>query len=423
MEKCLYKHLKIINMRIAILAYACSPTIGSEFRLGWNLPISLANRGINVDVYLGSSDGEMGEFEYIRNFQPPEGSINFFLIKPSILASTINFFNLRFNLNFMFYPALRIWNFEVLKHIRKNNLEYDLTHHLGPIGFREPGYLHKIERPHVWGPIGGAQKIPFYLYTNRKLRILFKIKDIINQYQLKTSRIKSKVNGSDYFIFSTEGNRNAFKKTYNISGQIISDQAVTEKEIKSPKLQGIKKFVFVGSLSTRKNILPLLEIFENNSWNIDVVGSGPLLTVLRKKYSNSKFITIHGFKNRIECINIMRNSDCLVLPSLTEANTAVIYEAISQGIAVLANDRDGMATELPSEFKVPINHCRTNSELMVEWEMKISQLMYNTKIDRIKSLIIDLQKEKTWNKMAMQYEKIYKELIGRNSKPILQSEN
>ena len=54
-------------MRVLILAYACSPEIGSEFRLGWNLPIELSKIGVEVDVLLGSSDGEVGEFEIIKN--------------------------------------------------------------------------------------------------------------------------------------------------------------------------------------------------------------------------------------------------------------------------------------------------------------------------------------------------------------------
>src|SRR5262249_8149103 len=39
--------------------------------------------------------------------------------------------------------------------------QFDLVHQVNLCGFREPGYLWKLDAPFVWGPVGGAQNFPW----------------------------------------------------------------------------------------------------------------------------------------------------------------------------------------------------------------------------------------------------------------------
>lgn len=43
---------------------------------------------------------------------------------------------------------------------------FDVAHQLGPIGFRNPGYLWKLNCRTIWGPIGGAQFINLRMIKN-----------------------------------------------------------------------------------------------------------------------------------------------------------------------------------------------------------------------------------------------------------------
>jgi glycosyltransferase involved in cell wall biosynthesis len=395
-------------MKILILAYACSPVIGSEFRLGWNLPIELSKLGFKIDVLLGSSDGEMGEFNHIvhhlkyNNYE----NINFHLVKPSILIRQINFLNTKLKLSFFFYFALKLWNYKAFKYAKKLNKTFDLTHHLGPIGFREPGFLIYLEKPHIWGPIGGAQSVPVELLKKKsKYYFISRIKNLLNNLQLGCKRIVNTVKISKELTYSTKNNRNIFKQKFNVTGSIISDQAITNEEIIRPSLKKIKKFIFVGSLNSRKNIELVLEIAEELSLSLDIIGDGPLFNKLFKKYSKDN-IVFKGNLTREDVLKNINNSDCLLIPSFVEANTSVLYEALASGISVLANDRDGFETELPNMFKVDLKKVNNYHQLKKSWISSINALQ-KINIEKINIEIKNLQRKKSWKQMAIFYKKIY----------------
>lgn len=395
-------------MKILILAYACSPVIGSEFRLGWNLPVELSKLGLEVDVLLGSSDGEMGEFNHIIDHLKfnKYKNITFHLVKPSILTNSINFFNTKLKLSFFFYFALKLWNYKAYKYSKKLNKVFNVTHHLGPIGFREPGFLFYLNRPHVWGPIGGAQLVPIEFLNNKsKYYFISRIKNLLNSLQLGNKRVKNAINFSKELTFSTKNNRKIFKQKFKVSGSIISDQAITNQELIKPSLKKIKKFIFVGSLNSRKNIELVLEIAKELSLNLDIIGNGPLFKKLYKKYNGDNII----FKGNLTRKNVLKNignSDCLLIPSYVEANTSVLYEALASGIAVLANDRDGFETELPSTFKVNLKKVSNYQQLKKSWINSINTLQ-KLDIEIINNEIKNLQSKKTWKQMAIFYKNIY----------------
>ena len=216
-------------MKIGIVAYACGPKQGSEFRLGWNLPMKLAELGHEVTVFSGSSDGQMGGFEdlyLVREEIESKYRIRFIMIDNDIIGRFYNFLNLRLGLKFFFYPSLNRWNY--LAYQRAQSFSFEITHHLGPIGFRSPGYLWKLGFPHVWGPIGGAQDVPLHLIKSRISIYYVKsfLKNIFNKLDLYRPSIKSAVRFSRKLIFSTESNLEIFSEHYGVTGDVYSDQAM-----------------------------------------------------------------------------------------------------------------------------------------------------------------------------------------------------
>jgi glycosyltransferase involved in cell wall biosynthesis len=399
-------------MRVLILAYACSPEIGSEFRLGWNLPIELSKIGVEVDVLLGSSDGEVGEFEIIKNHLKSNNydNINFHLIKPTAIIKFLNFFNTKLKLSFFFYFALKLWNFQAYKYSKGLKKKFNLTHHLGPIGFREPGFIYNNELPHIWGPIGGAQLVPTNMIRkNSKYYYVSLLKNFLNKLQIKNKRVLRAVNLSKTLTFSTKNNLNIFNEKFKTSGIIISDQAITNNELLKPSIKTIRKFIFVGSLNSRKNIQLILEIAKKHHLDLDVIGDGPLFKKLFNNYSSKK-INFKGKLTRTEVLNNIKKSDCLLIPSYVEANTSVLYEALACGIAVLTNDRDGFETELPSLFSVSQTEVKNYYDLKHSWLKSINELR-NTDVSIINSEIERLQNEKTWKQMASTYKKLYEKIV------------
>ena len=406
----------MVEKRIAILAYACGPKMGSEFRLGWNLPRELARNGWRVTVFVGSANGELGEFGDLYEFVSNEHNLmegiddrtEYIFVKPSVLMNVINYFNLKLKLSWAFYVALDLWNKKAFHIARSDSNVYDITHHLGPIGYRVPGYLWKIKNvKHVWGPIGGAQLFPTELLFEPSLydKIMYRMKNRLNKLNLNSRRVARAILNTDSFTFSTRSNLTIFNQKYNISGGIYSDQAMDNNP--SDFFSGNGDFVFVGSIDTRKNIAFLCDLFSELNYNLHVVGDGPLLPEIRLKHRGDKNIKFYGRSERKNVLEIMRLCSIGIIPSLVEANTAVLYEYLENGCVVIANDRDGFSTELPTECLV---ENKDTVQMRLEWLVTLKKFAEFSEQDRY-CLWRQSLKCKTWKDMADYYSSIYQQLL------------
>ncbi len=119
---------------------------------------------------------------------------------------------------YSFYFAYKQWEKEAYKVITKSSIiaNIDLIHFVGPVGYREPGYLWKLPKPYIWGPIGGFENINWNLLIHLKgnrLRLLFR--NIINPIQYYTNiRVRKAMKNANVVIACTHGNVNKIRKVY-----------------------------------------------------------------------------------------------------------------------------------------------------------------------------------------------------------------
>ncbi|TVZ38649.1 glycosyltransferase involved in cell wall biosynthesis [Alteromonadaceae bacterium 2753L.S.0a.02] len=422
---------------ILIMAYAFSPFKGSEFSLGWNLVTGLSCK-YKVTVLVGSSDGELGETTQLTEFLKSYNNENLdiVIVKPPLISRYLNILNL-WGAKFAFYWAFSVWHRAAYKRAKKLILarKYDLVHQLGPIGFREPGYLWKLGLPFVWGPIGGAQSVNLQLTKNMPLNIKvgFFLKNIVNHIQLRFSkRVLGAVEKSAFLFYATEENQRNFIKVHGVGGPIISDQAcfsdyshfLSEKKPEQDScvekvVDSIEtiRFVWCGSVIHRKNLRFILDALSrlNNiektvDWELAIVGDGPLADACRRyamRKSIEKHIKWYGRLDRIETVAVIKKADLHLMASLSEANTAVLYEATENLIPTLSLDRDGMSTELSkgrgflveimSSYEATVNNYSTaiasilqRPELLekVKWRLRedISQYSWDNKVEVVSGI-------------------------------------
>ena len=117
-----------------------------------------------------------------------------------------------------------------------------------------------------------------------------------------------------------------------------------ERENKSTVI----KMLFVGNLVELKGLKYLFSAFKElkrRDYVINLIGDGPLkeeLAVLAGTTGVSSNIVFLGRKSKQEIAEVMRNSDFLVLPSITENLPCVIIEAFACGLPVLASSVGGI---------------------------------------------------------------------------------
>ena len=90
------------------------------------------------------------------------------------------------------------------------NKHFDLIHFVGPIGYREPGYLWKLGIPYLWGPIGGSNKTNVILqkHTSLLAQFKFRLRNVMNEIQLrKNKRLKLALENTDLLLTATTENQ------------------------------------------------------------------------------------------------------------------------------------------------------------------------------------------------------------------------
>lgn len=375
-----------------LMAYQISPTKGSEYSVGWNVAVQLA-KSHKVYLLCGASGDYMGDTteieEYLR--KSPVTNLRLVPVKPPKLAVFVNWFNKR-GFSPIFYVAFRIWHLEAYRVASRivAREKIDVVHQLGPIGFREPGYLWKLDLPFVWGPIGGAVFVNPVLCENLPIidRFFFFLKGHINKLQLKYGmRIRTAAKRSVGLFFCSTENAVAFTRYLGVSGQIIPEQgtfSIAELESDLEKTLSSVRLVWAGRIARQKNLAflfhTLKDLDSSTTWQLDLLGEGPQRKSL-EKLSNvlgiAGKIIWHGKKTRMETMRIMSASDVHVMTSLFEGNPAVLFEAMSLGIPTISLDVGGMHDVLSNAngILIPVT---TYAETSSSYVRALNDLIYNS---------------------------------------------
>lgn len=144
-------------------------------------------------------------------------------------------------------------------------------------------------------------------------------------------------NGVDLTVWRSPGNR--------LKG------ANRDRAINSPSFQPVR-YVFLGRLVDWKAVDILLKAFKQSlaqiSGELEIIGDGEqrsnlesLARELELNKDDRSLVHFTGFLPQIDCAQRLQSADVLVLPSLYECGGAVVLEAMTMGIPVIATDWGG----------------------------------------------------------------------------------
>lgn len=344
-------------MKILVIAYALSPTEGSEASVAWNY-ITTMSKFHELTVLYGTSNDTMGDTTTLTKWLSKNRleNVEFINIKLDKLTTTLNFCNAHGFLRYSFYLAYRRW--QKLTYLKVNKLlehnQYDLIHFLGPIGYREPGFLWRIQLPYLWGPVGGTINYSLSLLEYRTISVYekFIFRSIANYLQLTFStRIRKAIKRCDVLLSATTFDQKTFlnrfrvKSIYLPENGIMSDISINEDKFKNVDTY---RFITIGRLDAGKNIGLLIDAMsklKNKNWHLDILGDGPLTMHLKNKANIlqiSEHISFHGKVRRSEVFELLEVSHMNCITSVGESNTTVIFEAMSRSVPTITFDHCGM---------------------------------------------------------------------------------
>lgn len=407
---------------ILINAYACSPSMGSEPGMAWNWCQNLANY---CELHIITEGEFKDKIETILPTLPQGKNMHFYYnpVSEEIRKMCWNQGDWRF------YKHYRKWQwktYEIAKDIITSK-HIDIVHQLNMIGFREPGYLWKIEsKPFVWGPVDGKEKFPVtYLQgASLKTRLFIRLKNFLTNIQLRYSnRVRKAVKRASFVISASSESQKSFKKYFKIDSPLLNEtgcypqtsalQDKTEKEDFD--------LLWVGKLDFRKQLpfaIQTVAKLNRNNTKLHIVGNGDVTTYqhLAQSLNVANQCIWHGVINHNEVQNIMQESDILFFTSVAEGTPHVVLEAIENNLPVVCFDVCGQGDSVNEKvgIKIPLS---TPKQSVNDFAEKINYL-YNHK-EVLKALSENCkqrQEELSWDNKAKQMIELYNRCIENETK-------
>ena len=168
----------------------------------------------------------------------------------------------------------------------------------------------------------------------------------------------------DVFGFRSLAFQQSFEKRFgNEKPMFLCHSGIPEKYIEAVDKDfsnGVKRFVFVGSLYELKNVdvtlRALHKAMAGKDFTFDIVGSGAEYDNLRRLVDElglGDHVVFHGQLKRDDAQEVVRNADCFVMVSSREAFGLAYVEAMAKGcivIGTIGQGIDGIVTHGENGF-------------------------------------------------------------------------
>lgn len=270
-----------------------------------------------------------------------------------------------------YYWYYRRWQKQVYKLvIQLDKMEnFDIIHQLNMVGYREPGYLWMLNKPFVWGPIGGLENSPWRFLPALGLKgmLFYSGRNLINTWQrnFKVRPRKAAKQPQSRIIAATPTNANFIKKLWKREAVVISE--VSQEKAKDVQILGREqnealKIVFSGLHIPRKNLPLLFTALKEVQFpfELHILGAGEMTQKWKKladKYKIQDACIWHGWLEKEEAISIMQQGHVFSITSISDLTSTVTLEALSYGLPIICLDHCGFAHAVNETcgIKVPVD--------------------------------------------------------------------
>ena len=350
-------------LKVLVSASAFSPVRGSEFAVGWDYVRAIASRHKVWVIARGTEEEETKEYLRQHPDAMPNVTVHFIPLKGRLFHVSL--------LDALYYSLIyRRWQRRALRLARELDaqIDFDLIHHVTGTGFREPGYLWKLGKPFVWGPIGGLQFAPLNLlnavpFSSRPFYIL---SNISAAWAMYVSRRPRRAAAAARVILAGSSNvADRIRTLWRRDATVLCEVSAPELEPVLPVRRGAReplRIIWSGNCDPKKALNIVLLALEKLGrsfidWQLVVVGDGPLLSAwkaLAGKLGLADRCNFVGRVPRAEVLSIMATGHCFALSSLYEGTPTVVVEALAYGLPVICLDHFGMKDVVNAECGVKI---------------------------------------------------------------------
>lgn len=350
-------------MKILISAYACSPYKGSEPGVGWGFIRGLA---------------AFHELCVISELSFKE-DIDHYLHEHQDLPR-VTFYYIPRNRNRVaeriwppaYYWTYRRWHKEALRLARELHakVNFDLSHQLTMVGFREPGYLWQLGLPFVWGPVGGMGLFPWRFlpkvgFYGTLYYLGYNFFNLMQMRFMHRPKLAALAAGGG-LIAATPENRDAARVLWGCPSTVMAEVGLP----RSPRAKVIGRnsdeplrIIWTGQHTPGKalnlGMEALAAITATGQWELNVLGKGPCMEAWKKLSGQLGLASrchFHGWTPREEALEVMSSAHVMLITSLRDLTSTVTIEALALGLPIVCLDHCGFSHVVDNTcgIKVPV---------------------------------------------------------------------
>jgi len=410
-------------MKVLMSCYACEPDKGSEPGVGWNWALQAA-RFAEVWVLTRANNRSAIEAELARD---PVPNLHFVYHD---LPRWARFWKRGSRGVHLYYYLWQLSAIPKIRHLHRT-IGFDLGHHVTFVSFRFPSALALLGIPYIWGPVAGAERIPWRFY--RELGLPGAIHEAAHQIHNRFARLdplvrRTALNAAAILVVN-EATQHALPGAVHQRCQIVSAIGINYEEVNgvacSQAADGLR-LLFVGALVPRKGVQLALEAMarldaSRGPITLTVVGDGPeraKLQALASRLGIDDRVRFLGSLARSEVMQIYREHHVLVFPSLRDSGGFAVLEAMAAGLPVICLALGGPATLVTEDtgFRIPAH---TPGQVVKDLVSAIAYLRDNPEVRRQMGEAARLRTRNVfcWEQKGDILRELYRELAALHEEP------
>lgn len=406
------------KFKILVSAYACGPNSGSEPGMGWNFVIGLSKYHY-VHVITEKRKWEEPIKAFLRENPALKQDLKFYFIDKKRNK------RLRKIWPPSYYWFYRKWQKKAygLALALDEKEKFDLVHQLNMVGYREPGYLWQLDKPFVWGPIGGLDNSPWRFLPSLGFKgmVFYTGRNLLNWWQRNfNSRPRKAANHKkSTIIAATPSNARLIKKLWDRDAERICEVGQEDNIFSSPKNRASAeplKIIWSGQHTPGKNLPLLLKALENIdiSYEMHILGYGEMTKKWKKlaiKLKIGKLCQWHGWLERKNAIEVMKASHLFCITSISDLTSTVTLEALSFGLPIICLDHCGFSDVVTEScgIKIPVE---TPVKAIKNFALALEKLYADESLrQKLSEGAIERAAEFSWDKKINKLNVIYSTLL------------
>lgn len=408
------------RLKVLVSVYACSPVRGSEPGMGWGFVRAVSQ---HHDLWVITEKEKFeSEIESELETRPQiRERVKFLYVRKERHRLLRKIWPLSY---YWFYQEWQERAFALGAQLHRH-VRFDLVHQLNLVGFREPGYLWKLDVPFVWGPIGGLENTPWHFLPmlGAKGSVYYGARNVINLLHKKfLPGPKRAFRKAAAVIAATEGIRREIRCWYGRESEVICEIGLPPLAASTPSVRGPREPLRLAwsGLHIPRKALPLLlhalaQLGPQVPWALDILGEGPQTLKWRRTAERLGLdgrCRWHGWLPREEAVAIVQRSHVFVITSLYDLTSTVLVEALSQGVPVICPDHYGFADVVDEGcgIKIPV---RTHAQFESDLAQAISALAGDEeRRRRLAAGALRRAQDFTWEKKARAVCEIYESCVS-----------